>query len=457
MRHISFIIDYVLDILSLLQINRNESILPNVTLGAVIRDDCYSGTIALEESLNFVLNAFGQEVNICTDSEDRPAPIMGVVGTVSSGTAVTVASLLRLFRLPQVSYGATSPDLSNRDEYEYFTRTVPSDDSQAKAIIDIIVRLEWSAVFVISSSGNYGERIRERFVALTQKPNTTICVVDELKIGGNPEESDMASKIELFVARMDKKRTVRGVVLLTEAQHARAVLKVVNSKKIPPGPFYWLCTDTWGVGQNLEGVEDIAKGAISVALHTPNRTSLEGFYDYFRTLKYGGNPRNPWFDDFMEEYMKCNSSDNSTGTSCNSYDHEIWKDDKVPYVFDSVYALAYSLDAMLRTTNASLSVKERLEELSNRGTELLGYLMNVTFVGKSGNVHFDENGNGMPRYDIMSYDGNDYNKIAVWDDGKFISSNTSWFEERKRMDNSSSYCGKECKIGEGKIDLLVYC
>ena len=80
--------------------------------------------------------------------------------------------------------------------------------------------------------------------------------------------------------------------------------------------------------------------------------------------------------------------------------------------------------------------------------------MNVTFVGKSGNVSFDENGNGMPRYDIMSYEDKSYRKIAVWNDGVFTSSDTSWFEDRKKMDNSSSYCGQPCKIGEGKAVYL---
>ena len=402
-----------------------------------------------------MLNAFGQQANICTDPDDRPPPVMGVVGTVSSQTAVTVASLLRLFRLPQVSYGATSPDLSNRDEYGYFTRTVPSDDCQAKAMIDIIMRLGWSAVFVISSSGNYGERIRQRFVALAQNENTTVCIVDELKLDRSLGEPVMAKEIEAFVAKIHKKTTVRGVVLLTESRHAYAVLKAVN-RSIPAGRFQWLCTDTWGVGQYLNGVEHIANGAISIALHAANSTSLKKFYDYFRALKPGENPENPWFDDFWQEYLKCDISGNRSGTPCNGSDsyrreHGILNDDKVPYVFDSVYALAYSLDAMLRNTSASLSVKQRLEKLSTSKPELLEYLMNVTFVGKSGNVSFDENGNGMPRYDIMSYEDKSYRKIAVWNDGVFTSIDASWFEDRKKMDNSSSYCGQACKIGEGKV------
>ncbi|XP_028405972.1 metabotropic glutamate receptor 4-like isoform X2 [Dendronephthya gigantea] len=451
------------------EINNDTSILPNITLGAEIRDDCLSDNAALDESLKFVLNAFGQGGKICTDPDNLPPPVMGVVGTVSSQTSITVASLLRLFRLPQVSYGATSPDLSNRDEFGYFARTVPSDDGQAKALVDIITQLGWSAFFLISSSGNYGERIRECF--LDALKNDSPCIVDELKIGapegdGSLQNSKQEREIEAFLERINKRQSVRGVVLLTESVHTYVILKTVkkiqNKTMSHVGGFRWLATDTWGVGQELRGVEDIADGAISIALHRPRLESLEKFYQYFRALRPGANPRNPWFDMFWESHFKCVISKNSTNagkyaTLCNETEASAWdmigftNDDKVPYVFDAVYALGHSLDAMLRTTNKSLSLRKRLDQLTENGIDLFEYLKNTSFTGKSGNVSFDENGNGMSRYDIMFYEKREYSKITEWSQCQSSLGNTSWFENRKRLSNHSSWCSKECKIGEARI------
>ena len=420
-----------------------------------------------------MLNAFGQGGKICTDPDNLPPPVMGVVGTVSSQTSITVASLLRLFRLPQVSYGATSPDLSNRDEYRYFTRTVPSDDCQAEALVEIIIQLGWSGVFLISSSGNYGERIRERFVALVERKNDFLCIVDELKIGapggdGSLENSKLEKKIKAFLERINKRQSVRGMVLLTETIHTYTILKVVKqiqNKTIQVGRFRWLATDTWGVGQDLRGVEDVADGAISIALHRPRSESLKNFYRYFRALRPRANPRNPWFDMFWESYFQCAISENITNgrkyaSLCNGTEASWGKDgfsndDKVPYVFDAVYALAHSLDAMLRTTNKSLSLRDRLDQLIENEIDLIGYLKNTSFTGKSGNVRFDENGDGMPRYDIMSYEKKDYSRITVWKEGNFSSRNISWFEKRKKLPNQGSWCSKECEIGEGKALEMV--
>lgn len=43
---------------------------------------------------------------------------------------VQVANLLRLFKIPQVSYASTSAALSDKTRFEFFARTVPPDNYQ---------------------------------------------------------------------------------------------------------------------------------------------------------------------------------------------------------------------------------------------------------------------------------------------------------------------------------------
>jgi metabotropic glutamate receptor 2/3 len=44
-----------------------------------------------------------------------------------------VANLLRLFKIPQVSYASTSEALSDKTRFEFFARTVPPDKYQVDA------------------------------------------------------------------------------------------------------------------------------------------------------------------------------------------------------------------------------------------------------------------------------------------------------------------------------------
>ncbi|ETN71370.1 hypothetical protein NECAME_04666, partial [Necator americanus] len=73
------------------------------------------------------------------------------------GFLIAVANLLRLFRIVQVSPASTNADLSDKSRFEYFARTVPSDDYQAMAMVEIAVRFKWTYVSLVYSADEYGE------------------------------------------------------------------------------------------------------------------------------------------------------------------------------------------------------------------------------------------------------------------------------------------------------------
>ena len=104
-------------------------------LGAVTEDTCYNERVGLIKSLKFVLKHLVREDGQAAESG---LDIVGVVGPMSSDVAVQVANLLGMFQIPQISYAATSPALSNADRFPYFLRTVPSDLQQAYALVDIL-------------------------------------------------------------------------------------------------------------------------------------------------------------------------------------------------------------------------------------------------------------------------------------------------------------------------------
>ena len=59
----------------------------------------------------------------------------------------------------QVSFFSTSPELSNKQRFEYFTRTIPSDHYQVKAMVDIVLDIGWSYVSIIYEESNYGIKV----------------------------------------------------------------------------------------------------------------------------------------------------------------------------------------------------------------------------------------------------------------------------------------------------------
>lgn len=80
---------------SLNKVNNNTNLLPNITLGMEIRDDCGTVNTALEQCLNFVLGTLTNKEQICSsrqasDAVKKKATLVGVVGPSYSTTTIQV-------------------------------------------------------------------------------------------------------------------------------------------------------------------------------------------------------------------------------------------------------------------------------------------------------------------------------------------------------------------------------
>uniref|UniRef100_A0A4W5LX98 Receptor ligand binding region domain-containing protein n=1 Tax=Hucho hucho TaxID=62062 RepID=A0A4W5LX98_9TELE len=131
------------------------------------RDSCWHSAVALEQSIEFIRDTLvsneeeeslslgkclGEDGIEMTPVRGKK-PIVGLIGPGSSSVAIQVQNLLQLFNIPQIAYSATSMDLSDKSLYKYFMRVVPSDAQQARAMVDIVKRYNWSYVSAIHTEG----------------------------------------------------------------------------------------------------------------------------------------------------------------------------------------------------------------------------------------------------------------------------------------------------------------
>ena len=134
------------------KVKKNDSIMRNISLGLEVYDSCSSETIALDRALHFVKDRLSVRVKHIAGN-----PIMaGVIGPSYSSISVQVARLLRLFQIPQVSFDSTSYELSDKTRFEFFSRTVPHDLYQAKALVDVAKFMNWTYVSIVYSGDSYG-------------------------------------------------------------------------------------------------------------------------------------------------------------------------------------------------------------------------------------------------------------------------------------------------------------
>ncbi|XP_078527030.1 vomeronasal type-2 receptor 26-like [Lissotriton helveticus] len=117
------------------EINREQTILPNLTLGMQVFDSCSSHKKAIEGTLQMLTGQGRPTLNYRCKSH---SPLTAIIGESSSTISMSIARLLGLYRYPQISYDSTSPLLSNKYEFPSFFRTIPSDDSLAQGLAKLL-------------------------------------------------------------------------------------------------------------------------------------------------------------------------------------------------------------------------------------------------------------------------------------------------------------------------------
>ncbi|XP_039523390.1 glutamate receptor, metabotropic 5a [Pimephales promelas] len=243
------------------RINADPHILPNITLGCEIRDSCWHSAVALEQSIEFIrdtlVSAEEEEgmTKCLTEDGGTPMkgkkPIVGLIGPGSSSVAIQVQNLLQLFNIPQIAYSATSMDLSDKSLYKYFMRVVPSDAQQARAMVDIVKRYNWTYVSAIHTEGNYGESGMEAFKDMAAKEG--ICIAHSDKIYSNAGEQSFDRLLDKLRSHLPKARvvacfcegmTVRGILMAMRRRRLVGEFLLVGSQVIRKGEVSccWTCT-----------------------------------------------------------------------------------------------------------------------------------------------------------------------------------------------------------------------
>ncbi|XP_016117553.1 metabotropic glutamate receptor 8-like [Sinocyclocheilus grahami] len=375
-------------------INKDPDLLPNVTLGARILDTCSRDTYALEQSLTFVQALIERDSTDvrCASGEQpifaKPDKIIGVIGAAASSVSIMVANILRLFKIPQISYASTAPELSDNTRYDFFSRVVPPDSYQAQAMLDIVTAMGWNYVSTLASEGNYGESGVEAFVQISRETGG-VCIAQSLKIPREPRPGEF----DKIILRLLETPNARAVVMFANEDDIRRVLDAAKRNN-QTGHFLWVGSDSWG--SKISPVvqqESVAEGAITIL---PKRASIEAFDRYFKSRSLSNNRRNVWFAEFWEENFGCKlgmhgkrpgSPKKCTGLEKVGRDSTYEQEGKVQFVMDAVYAMAHALHRMHR--DLCLGYPGLCPRMSNiDGKELLGYIRNVSFNGSKGCFFF---------------------------------------------------------------------
>ena len=457
------------------EVNNDTSILPNISLGVVVLDDC--GTIAgglYQVSKIIPLDGCTKD---CCD-----LPVVGAANptvrgcynvaaaltSFTSGMNIAQSQLLSLYKIPHISETASSVLLSDRKQYEYFNRFSPPDNTLIKAIMDMLVTFKWTYISLIGDPSVYSRSGMSEIRVLAKKYN--ICIAYSVELLHDVYINEDYDE----VVRMLRKHSKARVVIIFSG-YLSEILDAV-SRSQAHGEFIFIVGDAVSFPKRLSYINNL-----ELDYAEDQSRPYRSFIDYYKKLS-------PWvhydtpgvFEKHTSEDWNCSMNlKKGENGSCKNYEvlgdlpnHYIYPDYR--YQVDAINVLIIALDTMIRQKCPSAFNDKSLLKACVNGPDLLNYIRNISFEGYRFNkIRFDAKGDGLSglTFDVrqLQPDGNGgakyvkVGKFSVNDKKSYLDMNKfNWFSfnetfHQTRTDTPVSVCAKPCKLGEFYIQREEEC
>lgn len=224
-----------------------------------------------------------------------------------------MARVAGLENVTQVSPGSTSPDLSDKYQFPFFSRT--NSGREAEAIVSFFRHMNWDRVTVIHTDTPYGIDTSAAFQSFWTRVNQDASGVWQGKIPNTlsvnilPDNTVDESSILQALAGVpiDEPRiNSRVILLIGHTEHAYPILKLAHETNFQTDTI-WVGTESWSDRFPTSFDTSWIQGNPGYIGVTPFRNRNEDYQDFLRRFQAWqiSQGRDPWPDlrDYAAEYM----------------------------------------------------------------------------------------------------------------------------------------------------------
>ena len=304
--------------------------------------------------------------------------VLGIVGPGLSREAHSISSFAQAIGIPVVSYAATDPDLSNRNMYPAFFRTVPSDQSAGKAIVKLFQRYNWTSCILIYQNDAFGSVGAKAIGETFENNGLRIRELILFDIAAMAIRGNLTSQLLNSAARV--------IVLWADPTYTSTILEEAGNNDLLAPRFLWILSTSISFKSLTERTSKALIGMLSVEPVSGswvgadiNTTLLTAAYDVWK------------------------------GYELETFPGETKVDPYALFAFDAAWLLIQSLQQLCSTENESnidpcLAFSNSTfcfdRQLIN-SSSFFDQISQTKFLGVSGPIEYQ--GNGTDRIDGIHY------------------------------------------------------
>lgn len=259
--------------------------------------------------------------------------------------------------LLQVSYFASCACLSDKHQFPYFFRTIPSDVYQANALARLVKHFGWTWVGTMGADDAYGRTGIDLFTnAVTQ---LGVCVAYRVIIPKLPTQQQLQDIVKTI-----RDSTARVLVVFAIEEDIKPVVDEIIRQNVTGKQ--WVASEAWVTSTLISTEENYPSlsGTIGFAIR---RAEIPGFKQFLESVQPLAEPYNAFAREFWETQFQCSLnttlpapstteqvhySHSCTGTERVQDIHSIYNDVselRVTYnMHKAVYAVAHALHNLLQ-------------------------------------------------------------------------------------------------------------
>ncbi|XP_028274911.1 extracellular calcium-sensing receptor-like [Parambassis ranga] len=360
------------------EINKSKFLLPNVSIGYRIYDNCAS-TLSSMRAVMALMN--GDEWTLGKRCSGQSA-VHAIIGESESSSTIVLSRTAGPFKIPVISHSATCECLSNRKEYPSFFRTIASDLYQSQALTQLVKHFGWTWVGAVNSDSDYGNYGMAIFLDAAQKEG--VCVEYTEKF--HRAEPEKLMKV-VDVIRKSSARVIVGFLAHVEMNNLLEQLSLHNiTGRQFIGVEAWITADSLVTPTSFR----VLGGSLGFAVQKANISGLEDFL----------------IKDFWETAFQCKDTnaafckENQDLIQFREYDEDVAELRYSNNIYKAIYAVAYSLHSILNCSESQGC--DKAVEITP--WQVVESLKQVNFTIKNGDqVGFDSTGSDVARYELVNW------------------------------------------------------
>ncbi|XP_028715641.1 vomeronasal type-2 receptor 116-like [Peromyscus leucopus] len=389
-------------VLAIEEINSNPHLLPNVSLGYDIYNVLFNEWWTLDRCITWLS---GPKKYIPNYTCRREMKSVAVLTGVSWIISAHIATLLELYKYPQLTIGSFDPNLNNHDQFPDLYQMASKDMSLHYGIVSLLNYFHWNWVGLIVSEEQKGVQIISDLKAEMDRNRICVDFVEMIPVS---KQSFLANR-QLKPTQV-LKSSANVIITYGDSDFLRGFLfylrQTLVTRKV------WIMNSEWDV--ILHSKHFILQSFHGSLIFSHHHKEISSFRNFIQTVHPSKYPEDFYLTKLWFYFFNCSFADDDCNTleNClpnvslhqspgNRFDTVMTE--YAYNTYNAVYAVAHSLHEML-LHQVEVKPTRKAEGMMFSAWQLHPFLKNMQFTNPAGEqVNLDEKMKLNAEYDILNY------------------------------------------------------